>query len=140
MRWAVALLSAMFLEGCIALPIPHNHPYSPALSGTVIDAQTSAPIAGAEIRLEGNTLSPPLVATGRSGLDGRFSVVASKRALWFPIWLGPAEGFCAATAIVSAPGYESQKREFSRFGGASGAGVCSHYEEVWSVSLSRGGT
>jgi hypothetical protein len=140
MRCVVAVLSAAFLEACIALPIPHAHPYSPALSGTVVDAQTSLPIMGAEIRIESKTHDPPLVAVVRSRNDGRFSVVVSKLRLWFPIWLGPAEGFCAATAIVSAPGYESQKRDFSRFSGASGAGVCSHYEEVWTVSLSKGGT
>ena len=140
MRWVIAFLSTALLEGCIALPIPHSHPYSPLLTGTVIDARTSLPIAGAEIRIEGKTHDPPLVATARAGTDGRFSVVASKRALWFPIWLGPAEGFCAATGTVSAPGYESQEKDFSRFSGASGAGVCSHYEEVWKVSLSKGGT
>jgi hypothetical protein len=140
MRNVAVLLVTIVLAGCIALPFPHQRPYSPALSGTVIDAQTSAPVAGAEVRLEGTTTSPPLVSTAHAGTDGRFSVIASKRALWLPLWFGPAEGFCTATATVSAPGYESQTKEFRRFWGASGTGVCGHYEEVWSVSLSKSGT
>jgi hypothetical protein len=139
-RCVAVLLVTILLPGCIALPIPHQHPYSPALSGTVIDAETAAPVAGAEVRLEGTTISPPLISTARAGTDGRFSVIASKRALWLPLWFGPAEGFCTATATVSAPGYESQTKEFRRFWGASGTGVCGDYDEVWSVSLSKGGT
>jgi hypothetical protein len=140
MRCVAVFLITIMLTGCIALPIPHQHPYSPALSGTVIDAQTSAPVVGAEVRLEGTTISPPLVSTVRASSDGRFSVIASRRALWLPLWFGPAEGFCTATATVSAPGYEPQTKDFRRFWGASGTGVCGDYEETWSVLLSKVGT
>ncbi len=136
MLWAAIPIVPMLLAGCIALPVPHDHPYSPALSGTVIDSQTKAPIAGAEIRLEGTTSLPPTVATTKSDLSGRFSLLASERALWIPFWFGFAEGHCTATATVSAPGYEPQTKEFIRFWSASGFGVCSHYQEVWSVALS----
>jgi hypothetical protein len=137
MRWAAVFLVPMLLVGCIAFPIPHDHPYSPALSGTVIDSQTKAPIAGAEIRLEGTTSRPPIVATTKSDSDGRFSVLASERVFWLPFWFGFAEGHCTATATVSVAGYEPQTKEYIRFWSASGVGVCGHYTEVWSISLSR---
>jgi hypothetical protein len=136
MRWAAIFLVSMILAGCIALPVPHDRPYSPALSGIVIDALTKTPIAGAEIHLEGTTSSPPIVASTKSDSNGRFSVLASERALWLPFWFGFAEGHCTATATVSAPGYEPQIKEYIRFWGASGYGVCGQYPEVWSVSLS----
>jgi hypothetical protein len=137
---ASVTISAVFLAGCIALPIPHDHPYSPGLSGTVVDAETSKPIAGAVVSLEGTTIDPPIVQTAATATDGTFSVLVSKRQLWLPLWFGPAEGFCTATATVSAPGYVSQTKEFRRFSGASGSGVCGRYREMWSVSLAKSGT
>jgi hypothetical protein len=141
MRCAAAVLVVSVLEGCIALPIPHDRPYSPVLSGSVIDAQTSKPIAGATLRLEATTLATHLVKTIETDVDGRFSVVITKREFWMPMWLGPGEGTCTATATVSAPGFVAQTKNFSNgLAGASGLGVCHRYTELWPVSLAKGGT
>jgi hypothetical protein len=138
MRCAPVVLAVILLEGCIALPIPHDRPYSPILSGSVADAQTSTPIAGATIRLEATTFPPYMVETFETGIDGTFSVVVTKRKFWMPMWLGPAEGACTATATVSAPGYVAQTKKFTNgIEGASGIGVCHRYKESWSVSLSK---
>lgn len=141
MRCAAVVLVVALLEGCIALPIPHNRPYSPVLSGSVIDAQTSKPIAGAALRLEATTHGAHLVKTIETDADGRFSVVITKRELWIPMWLGPGEGTCTATATVSAPGFADQTKVFTNgLAGASGMGVCHRYTESWSVSLAKAGT
>lgn len=140
MRRAHVLIVTLLLEGCIALPIPHDHLYSPVISGTVVDAQTSKPIAGATIRLEGTSATPPIIKSIATGPDGTFKAVVSKRETWLRFWFGIAEGFCTATATVSASGYVSQTKEFRRFWGASGSGVCSRYAESWSVALVESGT
>jgi hypothetical protein len=107
----------------------------------VVDAQTSKPIAGAEIRLEGTTFEPYLVNSIETGIDGRFSLVVTKREFWMPMWLGPAEGFCTATATVSAPGYVARTKDFqSGTRGASGIGLCHRYTENWAVLLAKAGT
>jgi hypothetical protein len=114
--------------------------YSPLLSGTVVDAQTSKPIAGAEIRLEGTTYAPHLVNTVETGIDGRFSLVVTKREFWMLMFLGPAEGFCTATATVSVPGYVAQTKDFQSGMRAATGGLCHRYTETWSVSLAKDGT
>jgi hypothetical protein len=125
------------LQGCIALPIPHNRPYSPRVVGTVVDSETQQPISDALVRLEGRNANPPLIEEVRSAADGTFSVQASKRALWMALWFGPAEGFCAATVVIAAPGYIAETKEFRRFGAASGKGVCAAYKETWKVLLRK---
>lgn len=136
-RFAGVIVLASLLQGCIALPIPHQRPYSPNLSGSVSDAQSKQPIAGAVIWLETPSTDPPLEGSMTTGDDGNFSIRLTRRELWWPLFFGPAEGYCVARATVSAPGYVTQSREFRRFGGASGSGMCGHYAESWAVSLER---
>ena len=140
MRVITVLAIGLLLQACIALPIPHQHPYSPKLSGSVVDAESKQPVAGAVIRMESTSTHPPLENSTTAGEDGSFSVRITKRALWWALWLGPAEGFCAAHATVSAPGYAPQSKEFRRFGSASGSGMCAHYAENWAVALEKTGT
>src|SRR5690242_19141901 len=100
-RVTTVLALGLLLQACIALPIPHQHPYSPKLSGSVVDAESKQPVAGAVIRMESTNADPPLESITTAGADGSFSVRIAKRAFWWPLWLGPAEGFCVARATVS---------------------------------------
>jgi hypothetical protein len=140
MRTAAVVMTASFLGGCIALPIPHDRPYGPALFGTVVDADTVRPVSGATVLLDGETYQPSIEQSAITGNDGTFAVRAFKRVLWWPLWFGPAEGFCVGTATVTAPGYLPQVKSFRRFSGASGSGVCSGYVETWNVQLVRSDT
>jgi len=106
---AVGILAG--LQGCIALPIPHDQPYSPELTGTVLDADTKQPIAGAKVHMEGSVVEPPLETEVLTAPDGSFTVRVHKRELWMPLWLGPPRG--SASALPSQVHLATLQRKIS---------------------------
>lgn len=119
------LLPAVWLlTGCIALPIPHQLLLTPLYSGTMTDATTGVPITGAQVEATG--ISNKMVQTERTATDsaGHYKIGLSTQVRWTLLWMVPADGICAATLTITAPGYETFSKKFAATGWAGGYGPC----------------
>jgi hypothetical protein len=103
----VLLIATSLLSGCILLPIPHEQWLSPRFQGTVIDAESARPLGQVKVTLRGYSYAEDEVGAviTRSDANGHYSVLASRRSTWTPIWLGPAEGLQGGTVTFEAEGY-----------------------------------
>lgn len=139
LRIVLALIA--FLTGCVALPIPHDRPVTPAISGTVRDFETGAPIVGARIEVTERPLSSkpdPARASTTSDSDGKFFLRATERATWYVIvFLAPYEGTCSGQFSVTHREYETVSFEVGYFDAANFDGVCSSRPEHRDVILRR---
>lgn len=99
--------AAAFLSGCILLPIPHEQWLSPRFHGTVLDDESGRPLDQVKLTLRGYRHAEeevgPVVA--RTDASGRYSLLATRRSTWTPIWLGPAEGLQGGTVTFESEGY-----------------------------------
>ncbi len=127
------------LSGCIALPIPHDRPFSPFISGEVRAKSTWQPIPNATVTLLATTLAVKDETSTATDATGKFEAQVTHRKIWMPFFFGPAEGFCTSSVTISAPGYKSETHEFHSFGAASGKGVCAGAREILNVVLEETG-
>ena len=112
--------SVLLLSGCILLPIPHEQWLSPRYHGVIMDADTGKPLGGVQVTLRGYRYAEEEIGSvvARSDDTGHYSVVASRRSNWLPIWLGPAEGTQEGTVIFEHDGYVATEVKQGRFTGA----------------------
>ncbi|HEV2287033.1 MAG TPA: hypothetical protein VGR80_13385 [Steroidobacteraceae bacterium] len=99
-RYLPYLSLLMSLSGCIEITTY----VSPSASGTVVDATTKKPIAGATIAVDDH---PGLFAQTNS--DGQFFLAATTRTTHI-FWLAPYRSLPpGGTVVVSADGYASRE-------------------------------
>ena len=115
------MIPLVFVTGCVLLPVPHEQWLSPRFSGKVVDAQTGRPLAGVKVTLRGDRCAEDEVGpvVGYTDATGGFAVLASRRTLWLPVWLGPAEGPQGGVLRFERNGYRSVVERRSAFTSAS---------------------
>jgi hypothetical protein len=140
MRHPLLFVVPLLLSGCIALPIPHARQISPEFYGVVTDAQTGAPVLGAELSVSiaaprgaGNSTS----TTTTSAADGKYRIKVEEHSTWYILLVGPAEGFCEGELSVSHPAYEAQTTTASQLRGAALNGTCNGYKVERNIQLKR---
>lgn len=128
---APLLTVALLLQGCIALPIPHDRAISPMVSGLVRSQASGEPVADATVTITSHTGS----AATKTDREGRYSVGIYERASWFVLVLAPAEGFCEGALAIEHPAYEPASVKISEFRGAAVDGKCRGYRREENVLL-----
>ena len=139
---AVAAAVTALLQGCIAVPIPHDRAISPQFYGRVTDAQTGTPLVDASVTAAVSSsvdredqLERPKVMV-RTDEHGLFAVGVVERANWFVVFLGPAEGSCSGFLFVEHPGYVPGFVRVDEFRGGSD-GVCTGFKVERNIALKR---
>jgi hypothetical protein len=101
---------AAVTQGCIVWRIP----VTPNVAGTVIDAETRQPVAGAAVGIRGSRERDHLLRATRS--DGTFNLPSEH--VWRPIPLIPGDYWPNGVLFVDAPGYRIFQQEVQTFGGS----------------------
>src|SRR6267142_88262 len=139
MRVPAAVLLAMSLSACIALPISHDVPLSPSISGVVRETATGVPVSGATVRIYGRMPGRARSLTVATDNDGKYAMKVSAHARWWVLVFVPYDTFCEATITIGHPAYVTQTRVVGRGGSASASGPCAGWAEQWNVLLDRAG-
>jgi hypothetical protein len=109
-RLPVVLLVALSVGGCF----PYHYTQRPGATGTVVDAQSGAPIRGALVSLVGYGMSSRPqddVFDARTAADGRFEIVPVKQ---WNIYVVPMRPAPVPVALkVRAKGYRDLDKEIS---------------------------
>jgi hypothetical protein len=104
-------LLAFAMIACTAC-IPFRSYDTPGLSGNILEAASSAPIAGARVAVT-SLQKPALISTATSDANGHFHVEET----WHNVWLLPLPYdpiYPDAALATSAPGYKSLQTAFSK--------------------------
>jgi hypothetical protein len=111
---ALGVVVAAVLTGC-ALPIAHERALTPVFYGTVLDAETSAPVEAVRIEVTDTTGFGRGSAVGYSDAAGKYKVGVVEQASWyFVIAPLPGWGICFGEAVFTHPKYETHS-EAQRF-------------------------
>lgn len=101
------VLVTVFICGCV----PCHYLQRPAALGTLVDARSGAPVAGAAVELSMLQAGRPRYSEGAmSGVDGSFTIPAKQRFGVWPTWAPIDPIICALT--IHREGYQSYTNEF----------------------------
>jgi hypothetical protein len=102
------------------LPIPRDEWLSPRFHGVVLDADSGKPLKDVTVTLSdyGYAENETGPVTAVTDVDGKYAVLATKRATWLAIWIGPYEGPQKGTVTFKCAAYATAEEKRSMFGSA----------------------
>ena len=142
MKRVLISFSVLFLAGCVAVPIPHDRQVTPLYYGKVVDAKTLSPIENVTITLRSLRKNPDtnqaLSVKTKTDKNGQYKIKITESAIWYVIWIGPAEGLCGGKLIFEKPGYKTHEHQSKKFGAAVLDGSpCTMISQQYDVSLEK---
>lgn len=131
------LMAATLFAGCHATPEFEGVWISPYLTGTVRDAKSGKPVAGATVEIQGRIPGVERSITLVTGANGRYrGAVTAPEGYRYEV---PAqeESYCAFTLIATHPAFEGTEVARERKGLVSADGPCAGWKMSLDIDLER---
>lgn len=112
---------------------------SPYLTGTVRDAKTGKPVAGATVEIQGRIPGVARSITLTTDANGRYRGAATAPEDYRYTTPPQEESYCAFTLVVTHPRFERNEVQRERKGVVSADGPCAGWKMSLDVELERRG-
>lgn len=133
----IVLASAVLAAACHSGPEFQGVWVSPYLTGTILNAKTGKPVAGATVEIQGRIPGVARSITIVTGENGRYRGIVTAPEDYRYTTPAQEESYCAFKLVVTHPRFENNEVERERKGLVSADGPCAGWKLSLDVALER---